>query len=258
MKYNQLIRFSLTVSFLFCVQIGLYAQNTGNLKRAEILVDTLDNFFIQNVDSLALDKVEFFTMEKDGTPIIKVIENGLEHKNGTIGGFPYKETYKLNDNIKLLGYRFKIKNIDLINSKVTIGEEYMLIDMIYQPKEFDISRYYGKKEYLFIYEWTPINDDSVEMLSLLNAWHKKYGKCISFLGVCYGTEKDKKSAKKLWEKNNTGFKMIYIEKELQTCDFPGFVIIHRPWLSLNIAGKEYTPIVIENLNEIKEECYGKE
>lgn len=246
------MRFSLTVFILFCVHLGFYAQNYGDSKRAEILVDTLDNFFIQDVNTLDLDKVEFFISEEDNIPIIRVIENGLKHKNGVIRGADYQDTYKVNDIIQLLGYSFKIKNIDLVNSKVTIGEENLLIDIIWHSDDFDISRYYGKKEYLFIYEWSPDNDESVDMLSVLNAWHKKYGKYISFLGVCYGSKKDKATAGKLWKKNKTGFKMIYIEKELQNSDFPQFIILHNPWLNLSISGKEYLPFVNEELEKIRE------
>ena len=247
------MRFSLTVFILFCVHLGFYAQNYDNLKRAEILVDTLDNFFIQDVNTLDLDKVEIFLSEEDNIPIIRVIENGLKHKNGVIRGAHYQDTYKVNDIIQLLGYSFKIKNIDLVNSKVTIGEENLLTDIIFQSNDFDVSRYYGKKEYLFIYEWSPNNDDSVDMLSVLKALHKKYGKCVSFLGICYGSEKDKTTAEKLWKKNKTGFKLIYIEKELQNHDFPQFIIVDRPWLSLSISGKEYLPFAIEELEEIRED-----
>ena len=254
MRTKHLIRLFLIVFFLSCVHLVIYAQNYENLKRAEILVDTLDNFFIQNVDALDLNKVELFISEEDGTPIIEVIENGLKHKNGVLGGFPYQETYKLGDNIKLLGYHFKIKNIDLINSKVTIGEEYILIDILHGAKDFDPTQYYGKKEYLFIYEWSPNNVDSIDMLSTLNAWHKKFGKYVSFLGVCYGSDGDKKKAQKLWKKNKAGFKMIFIEKELQNKDFPHFVIINRPWLCLEISGKEYLPFVTEELEQIWEDC----
>lgn len=254
MNFNLLVRFSFITFFLFCAHLGFYAQNYEDSKRAEILVDTLDNFFIQDVNTLDFNKVEFFISEEDHTPILRVIENGLKHKNGVIRGTGYQETYKVNDNIELLGHSFKIKNIDLINSEVTIGEEILLVDIIYQSKNFDVSRYYDKKEYLFIYEWAPNNADSVDMLSILNVWHKKYCKCVSFLGVCYGSKKDETTAKKLWKKNKAPFKMIYIEKDLQNNDFPQFIILSQPWLNLQISGKEYLPVVIEELENIRERC----
>lgn len=232
--------------------VDLWAGEYDGLRKAEIVVDTLDNFFIKDVGDLMLDRVEAFVSVEDDSPWVGVIENGLRHRNGVIDGCIYQERYGEGDNIRLSGYDFKIKEVDALGSKVIIGENNVLVDIAYQPKGFNHARYYGGKEYLFIYEWMPGDAESAGALSYVKELYRRYRKWVSFLGVGYVDKNDKAVAKRLWKQLNPGFKTIFIDDLVPNKDFPAFVITDKSWLTLEVAGMEYFPVVEETLEGIKE------
>lgn len=248
MKHNCIIKLFLLVFSLTLGSLGLYAGSTENLQKAEIVVDTLDNFFIQDASSLPWDNVEcFITVDNDGTPAIVIYEKGLKHKESVLHGDNYHDKYRLNDNVELMGYSFQIKDIDLQNARVTIGECYYLIDIFLDLKYYDPSKYFKGKSYLFIYDWAQYNNESVELLPTIRDLYTKYGKYVSFLGVCYGNPSDKKESERIWKNNKMGFKMLFIDKASLTEDLPSFILTSDPWLVTHVAGKEYLPLVVNDL-----------
>lgn len=227
------------------------ADNSVQYREGKIIIDTINRFFLNDSSLLLLERVEIqITNSVDSAGII-VFEDGFRHRKGVVKGHPRKDEYKPGDHIMLLEkYEFEIVGID--NDTVVLRETNSLTDIVYTNNAFNYERYLGKKKYIFIYEWSADDKQSVELLPVIRKLYKDYKNKVAFLGVCKTTADRKKEAKKIWEQNKPGFKTLYIDNTKKHVRLPEFIFISHGYLNLLVQGSEYLHLVEEELQQARE------
>lgn len=198
------------------------------------------------------------------TPKILVEEENKIHSTKYINGLHFKEYYQQGDSIPLMNNLFILKEIDWESSYLyleptsNIEQSTMVNGHVFEY----LKPYFLQHDYLFIDFWGTWCRPCINSMPHIQHLHRIYGSKISFLSICYDSEKSKKQAQNLLEHYDIKWSTAFIPFdttnsiiELMKIDtFPTLLLIHKSGkLIFRISGENNFNFVNSSLKEIYNE-----
>ena len=197
-------------------------------------------------------------------PQIFVEEENKIHSTKYLNGLNFKEHYQLGDSIPLMDNLFLLKDIDWENSYIyldplaNIDQSTMLNVHVFEY----LKPYFQQHDYLFIDFWGTWCKPCISSMPHIKHLYRIYESKISFLSICYDSEKSKKQAQNLLEHHDIKWSTAFIPFdttnsiiELMKIDtFPTLMLIHKSGkLIFRISGENNFNLVNSSLKEIYNE-----